>query len=178
MDKKVCEQRRWPARAAFLRTALISGPGDVEMRPFEPLGELAQECRSRNCTTLAPTDIREIREVALQLFGVLLGEGHLPCLVIRAYACLHELMYEIFVIAHGTRVMMPQCEDARTGQCRNIYDHGGIEAPRVVKRVTEDEPAFRIGVENLDCHAGSAGGDIARFDGPAAGHVFDRGNES
>ena len=101
MDKKVCEQRRWPARAAFLRTALISGPCDVEMRPFEPLGELAQECRSRNGTTLAPTDIREIREVALQLITVLVGEGHMPCPVIRAYTCLHEIMYEVVMIAHG-----------------------------------------------------------------------------
>ena len=148
------------------------------MRPFEPLGKLAQECRSRNGTTLAPTYIREIREVALQLIAVLIGEGHMPCPVIRAYTCLHEIMYEVFVIAHGARVMMPECNDARTGQCRNIDDGGGIEAPRVVKRVTEDEPAFRIGVENLDCHAGSARGDVARFDGPAAGHVFDRGNES
>src|SRR6266581_8350321 len=130
MDKKVCEQRRWPARAAFLRTALISGPGDVEMRPFEPFGELAEECRSRNGATLAPTDIREIREVALQLIGVLIGEGHLPRPVLRAYTRLHELMHEIVVIAHGTRVMMPQCNDARTGQCRNIHDSGRVEAPR------------------------------------------------
>jgi hypothetical protein len=57
MDKKIREQRRGPARTAFLRTALISGPCDVEMRPFEPLGELAQECRSRDGTAFTPADI-------------------------------------------------------------------------------------------------------------------------
>src|ERR1700736_5017856 len=148
MDKKVCEQRRWPARTAFLRTALISGPCDVEMRPFEPLGELAQECRCRDGATLAPTDIREIREVALQLIGVLVGEGQLPCPVIRAYTCLHELVYEIFVITDGARVMMPPGDDAPTGQCRNIYDCRGIEAPRVLERVAQDEPALSVRVEN------------------------------
>src|SRR5438046_704463 len=108
MDKKVGEQRCWPARTAFLSTALVSGPCDVEMRPFEPLGELTQECRGRDGTALTPTDIREIREVALQLIPVLLGEGQMPRPVIRAYASVHELTHEFLVVAHSARMMMPQ----------------------------------------------------------------------
>src|ERR1700692_3507673 len=100
MNEKVREQRRGPARAAFLRTALISGSCDVEMRPFEPLGELGQECPGRDGTAVTPADIREIREVALQLFGVLFGERQLPCPVIGAYPGLHELMNQVLIVAH------------------------------------------------------------------------------
>src|SRR5882672_3731176 len=98
MDQKVGEQRRGPARAAFLRTALISGPCDVEMRPFEPRGELGQECRGCDVTAVTTADIREIREVARQLFGVLFGQGPLPCPVIGAYTGVHELSNQVVVI--------------------------------------------------------------------------------
>src|SRR5579862_6854640 len=98
MDKKVRKQWRWPARTAFLSTALICGPCYVEMRPFEPLGELAKECRSGDRTALAPADIREIREIALELIGILFGERHVPCLVVRSHTGLHELTHELFVV--------------------------------------------------------------------------------
>src|SRR5581483_972817 len=108
MDEKVREQRRGPARAAFLRTALISGPCDVEMRPFEPLGELGQECASCDGTAVTAADIREIREVALQLIGVLIRERQLPRTVIGTYAGFHELIDQILVVAHAARMMMPK----------------------------------------------------------------------
>src|ERR1700743_3300853 len=108
MDEKVREQRRGPARAAFLSTALISGPCDVEMRPFEPLGELGQECRGGDGTAITTTDIREIREVALQLIGVLLRERQLPRTVIGTHAGCHELGDQILIIAHAARMMMPE----------------------------------------------------------------------
>src|SRR6201996_2773040 len=106
MDEKVREQRRGPPRAAFLRTALICGPCDVEMCPFEPLGELGQECRGCDGTAVTAADIREIREVALQLIGVLLRQRQLPRTVIGTYAGLHELIDQVLIIAHAARMMM------------------------------------------------------------------------
>src|ERR1700750_155527 len=106
MNEKIREQRRGPARTAFLRTALISGPCDVEMRPFEPLGELGQECRGCDGTAVTAADIREIREVALQLIGVLLRQRQLPRTVIGTYAGLHELIDQFLVVADAARVMM------------------------------------------------------------------------
>src|ERR1700712_626839 len=105
MDKKVREQRRGPARAAFLRTALISGACDVEMRPFEPLGELGQECRGCDGTAVTATDIRKIRKVALQLIGILVRERQLPRTVIGAYTGCHQLTDQILVVADAARVM-------------------------------------------------------------------------
>src|SRR5882757_10500259 len=118
MDQKVREQRRGPARAAFLRTALISGPCDVEMCPFEPLGELGQECRGCDGTAVTTADIREIREVALQLIGVLIRDRQLPRTVIGTYTGLHELSDQVLIVAHAAGVMMPKRHHARTGQCR------------------------------------------------------------
>src|SRR5256886_12601348 len=50
-QQKVREQRRRPARTALLRTALVGGARDVEVRPFESLGEFAEE-RDRKSTRL------------------------------------------------------------------------------------------------------------------------------
>src|SRR5580692_6482421 len=100
MDQKICEQGRGPARAAFVRTTLIRGSGDVEMRPFEPLSEFTEECRRRDGSALTSSDIREIREVALQLLAVLLREWQVPGPIIGAQAGFHKLVHETFVVAH------------------------------------------------------------------------------
>src|SRR3569833_3573866 len=99
MNEKIREQRRGPARAAFLRTALISGPCDVEMRPFEPLGKLGQECRSGDGTAITATYVREIREVALQLIGIFLRERQLPRTVIGTYTGLPQLTDQHLLVA-------------------------------------------------------------------------------
>ncbi len=73
--------------------------------------------------------------------------------------------------------MMSQGDDARSGQRRNIDDRCRVEASRVVKRITQDEPALGVGVEDLDGLAGSAGDDVPGFDRMAAGHVLYRRHE-
>src|SRR3954465_1868679 len=177
MDEKVREQRRGPARAAFLRTALISGPCDVEMRPFEPLGELGQECRGGDGTAITATYVREIREVALQLIGVLLRERQLPRTVIRTYTGFHELTDQILIVAHAARVMMPKGYHASAGQRRNIHDRGRVEAVRIVECVTQDQSTFRIRIQNLNGEPRCAGRDVPRLDRGRAGHVLNCRNE-
>ena len=134
MDEKVREQRRGPARASFLCTALISGPCDVEMRPFEPLGELGQECRGCDGTTVTPADIREISEVALQLFGVLFGERQLPCPVICAYTSLHELLHIRMPhernLRSQIRLLSQFAGKFQSPGCRRLFEHIEVDAQR------------------------------------------------
>src|SRR5580692_129018 len=70
LQQELRQQRRGPARTALLRTALVSGARDVEVRPFEPLGELAEKSGRRDRAAVAPADVGEIGEIALQLLSV------------------------------------------------------------------------------------------------------------
>src|ERR1700674_5996546 len=74
LQQKVREQRRRPARAALLRTGLVGGARDVEVRPFESLGELAEESRSGDGAAVTPADIGKVGEVTLQSFRVFFGQ--------------------------------------------------------------------------------------------------------
>src|SRR6185312_10931908 len=164
MDQKVREQWRWPARASFLRTGLIGGSCHVEMCPFESLRELAEECRGRDGAAFPAGDVREVREVALELFAVFLGERKLPCAVVGARSGLHELTDQPVVVAHDASMMMPQCDHARTRECCDVHDDGGIEATRVVEGVAQDQATFGVRIQYLDRLPGGAGRDVARLD--------------
>src|SRR5258707_11983973 len=103
MDEKVREQRRRLARAALLRTALVSDARDIEVRPFESLRELAQERYRRDRAAFAAADIGEIRKITLQLLSVLFRDRQLPAAIIRAHTRVQELTNESVVISHHSR---------------------------------------------------------------------------
>src|SRR5262245_19216135 len=102
------------------------------MRPLEPLRELAEESGGRDRATLAPADIGEVGEVALELVGVFLGEWQLPRAIIRAHAGGDDLAGERIIVAHDPGVMSAKCDDAGTGEGCDVDDRVRIEAPRVV----------------------------------------------
>src|SRR2546430_16094200 len=81
-QQKVREQRRRPASTALLRTALVGGARDVEVRPFESLGEFAEESRGGDCAAVTSADIGKVGEVALERFRVFLGERQLPAAIV------------------------------------------------------------------------------------------------
>src|SRR5256885_8787068 len=83
LQQKVREQRHRPARTALLRTALVGGARDVEVRPFQSLGEFAEESRGGNRAAVTSADIGKVGEVALQRFRVLLRQRQLPAAVER-----------------------------------------------------------------------------------------------
>src|SRR5689334_12324210 len=99
MNQKVREQWSRPARAAFLRTALIGGARDVEVRPFQPLCELAQKRGCGDRAAFPSADVREIREITLELIGVLLGEREMPGAIVRPHSGLHELLDEGVIVS-------------------------------------------------------------------------------
>src|ERR1700674_5819236 len=102
LQQKVREQRRRAARTALLRTGLVGGARDVEVRPFEPLGELAEKSRGGNRAAVTPADIGKVGEVALQLLRVFLGQRQLPAAVVRAYPGLQQLAHQLLVASPYT----------------------------------------------------------------------------
>ena len=72
----------------------------------------------------------------------------------------------------------PSATTNGAGQRGHVDDDRGLEAPRVVERIAQDEAAFGVGVEDLDGETGGAGDDVARLDGAAVRHVFAGGHEA
>ena len=73
--------------------------------------------------------------------------------------------------------MRAERDDACARERGDIHDRGGLEAPRVMKRIAQHEAAFRVRVQDLDGVAGGARDDVARLHGAAARHVLAGGDE-
>src|SRR6202034_4583371 len=132
LDQKVREQRCRPPAAAFLCTAVVSGARDVEMRPFESLGELAEKGGRGDRAAVAPADVGEVGEVALELLSVLLGERQLPAASDRAHSVLQELAHQSLIVAHDARVVVTEGDHAGAGERGDVDDRGRMKAPRIV----------------------------------------------
>ena len=86
---------------------------------------------------------------------------------------------QFVVVGEQSGVLMAERDDDRAGERREI-DH---EARLVVlawydERVGEHEPAFGVGVDDLDRLAGHRGEDVARPDGVAVRHVLDQADHA
>ena len=128
----------------------VGRAGDIQMRPLQALRELAEERRGRDGAAFATADVGEVREVALELVRILLGERQVPAAVIRALAGVDELARERIVIRHAARVVRAERHDARAGERGDVHDRRGLVAARVVERFAQHEAAFRVRVEDLD----------------------------
>src|SRR5690606_10365228 len=78
VNQKIRKERSGASGAALVRAALIRRTGDIEVRPFQSLRELAEKGGRRDGSALAAADVGEIRKIALELLGVLFRERELP----------------------------------------------------------------------------------------------------
>ena len=67
-----------------------------------------------------------------------------------ASAAVDQLARQRVVVGEHAGVVHPERDDNGAGQRGHVDDHLGLEAPRVVQRVAEDQAAFGVGVEDLD----------------------------
>src|SRR5205085_11446519 len=86
------DHRARAARAAFARAALVRRARDVEVRPDEILRELAEERGRGDRAAVTPRDVRHVREIALELLAVFLGERHVPRAVVDRRAAVDWLL--------------------------------------------------------------------------------------
>ena len=63
-DQEIRQQRHRPAGAAFLCAGKPGRAGDVQVRPVQALGELAEEGAGRDGAAIAAADIGQVREIA------------------------------------------------------------------------------------------------------------------
>ncbi len=89
-----------------------------------------------------------------------------------------QFLRERIVVAHDAGEVVAQRNHAGAGEGGDVHDGCRVVAARVVQRIAENEPAFRIRIQDLDGLAGGAGDDVARLGGATAGHVFNSGNQA
>ncbi|ABA48928.1 hypothetical protein BURPS1710b_1175 [Burkholderia pseudomallei 1710b] len=172
VDQELREERHGAARRPLRRAALPGGARDVEVRPRIVFREARQEARGRHAAGRAPADVREIREVRLQLILILVVERQAPRRIARFARRVEQLARERVVLREEAGVVVAERDDARARQRRDV-DHGGrLEALRVRERVAQDEAALRVGVEHLDRQALHARDDVARLVRVAGRHVL------
>ena len=120
------------------------------MRPIHALGEFGQETSRSDCAAFAPTDIRKVSEIALELTFVFNGDRHMPATVICRNTSIENAVGKFVVVAHHRSTVMAQRDDASAGQCRDVNYCSRLESPGVGERVAENQPAFGIGIEDFD----------------------------
>jgi len=142
------------------------------MRPMQVLGELPKERRGGAGAPLAAADVRDIGEIAFQLFHVFLADRHRPRPIVGTVAGRREFIRQGAVVAHQAAEMIAERDDAGTRQGRDIDDRRRLEAAAVGERVAQHQATFGVRVENFHRLTRHGRHDVGRFDGAAARHVL------
>mmetsp|Transcript_22419 Transcript_22419/g.45113 ORF Transcript_22419/g.45113 Transcript_22419/m.45113 type:complete len:310 (-) Transcript_22419:963-1892(-) len=137
--------------------------------------KVLQEQRRRNSSSIRTSQIRNIRNLALQQLIVLFCQGHSPGLISRNLRNILETLGEIIVIGPNSANLLSERNHAGTGE-RGEFDDGFASEflVGVDESVGEGEASFGIGVEDLDGFAVGGGEDIGGDDGAATDHVLAR----
>ena len=163
-----------PAGRALGRARLPGGAGDVEVGPAVLAGEALQEhrrgdraagaagrrwpCR-RSCSS-APR--RTPRRAACASTGRAPPRRPPAAAAASASSAREQARLR----------MPPERDHAGAGQRGDVDHHRRLEALGVGQRVAQDQPAFGIGVEDLDGLARHAGDHVARLDGACRSGMF------
>ena len=166
------QQRHRPPGGALGSARPPGRAGDVEVRPAQLSREALQEHGAEHRAGGAIADVGDIGEIALQRLVVLGVKRHAPGRVARGLASNLQFGCQAVVRAEQPGAVVAERGDA--GACeRGDVDHGrGVESLGVGECIAQDEPAFGIGVENLDGLPAHARDDVAGLDRSAAGHVL------
>src|SRR6266851_1420548 len=152
---ELIEQPHAPARAPALVDLGLRraerGAGDVEMRPRRLADEALQHLRRRDRAAPPSAGVLHVREFRVDHLVVFGPERHAPHPLAGLLAGLAQPLREAVLIGEQTGIFLTERDDDRAGQ-RGEIDHEfrlvfGVD---VVEHVGEHQPAFRIGIDDLD----------------------------
>src|SRR5262249_60418580 len=108
------------------------------------------------------------RDLAPDLLAVVVEERHRPYAIAGAVRhAAHRVDPRLGVAEQPARVLA-QRDDDGAGERRDVDEVRRAEPPRVPEAVAQNEPAFGVGLDDLDGLPRCALPDVARFDRPAA----------
>ena len=142
------------------------------MRPTQLGGEALQEHRRGDRTAGPRADVAHVGEVRLQRFVVLVVQRHAPGRVDGCFARGQQLGGQRVVAAEQARAMVAERDHTSPGQRGDVDHRCRLEALCIRQRIAQDQPAFGVGIEDLDRLPRHAGHHVARLDGFAVGHVL------
>ena len=174
--RAVCAQPARPIRTKCVSSATGRPGAALGQRPTSrpcrrcpgaPRGTCAgvalQELGRGDGATGAAAHIAHVREVALQRFVVFLVQRQAPGRVGGAVTGALQFGCQFVAGAEQARSVVAQRDHAGPGQRGDVDHRRGLEALGIGQRVAQDQPAFGVGVQDLDGLAGQAGDHVARL---------------
>ena len=171
-ERELHEQGNRAARRAFLAAALPCGTRYVEVGPVVLCGVAGQEAGCGDTACGPAADVGHVGEVGLELFLVIVPKRHGPGAVPGFVSRRDQFARKAFIVGVKPAGHMSECDHAGAGECGDVHDGCGLKAFRVGQRVAKYQPAFGIGVEDLDGLPREARHHIAGFGCRAAGHIL------
>jgi len=142
------------------------------MGPRGRADELPQERRAPLGPGFATGGVLEVGDLSSHRVEKLIVEGELPELLARERGGLEQPVQERLVVAHESRRVIAQRDDAGACERGEIDDLVYLSAGGEGERVGEQEPALRIGVRDFHRLAAEPAYDVARPHRVPAGHVL------
>src|SRR6185437_13885151 len=130
------------------------GRGNIQMNPRGRVGELLQEPCRRNGAAVAAADVWQIREHGLEIVLILVVHGELPHLLSRAAGRFQQLIEQRLIVREGPDIVVTKGNGDGAGQRSGVHDVRCAIALCVRESVGENQPTFRIGVQNLNGFSG------------------------
>ena len=94
---------------------------------------------------------------------MLIINRHGPQWFVNTLSGCHQRRCQRFIIAEDASAVMAKRGDDAARQRRQVNHRARAKAPRGIgQRIGQDQPAFRIGIQNLDCLAAMGAQDITR----------------
>ena len=112
------------------------------------------------------------------MFLVIIPQGKFPAAVTAVFSGFQQVVDQGLVVAQQACRMRTQGDNAGTGQGGKIEADFRIEGLCLGQGIAQAQPAFGVGIKNLDGLPRHAGDDIAGFAGNAVRHVFYSGYDA
>src|SRR5690554_221653 len=175
MGHQVVDQQRYRAAgSAFGLAGVPGGAGNVQVGPAVVFGKAAQETGSCDGACRTAADVGDIRKVAVELALVLVPQGQAPGTVAGAFTGGQQFAGQLLVVGQQAGGVMAQGNNAGAGQGCHVDNGFRVVLLHVGEGITQDQPAFGVGVEDFDGLATEGGDDIAGAGRTAVRHVFGR----
>src|SRR6516164_3825512 len=155
-------------------------PGNIEVRPPDIVNKALDKLSAENApggTTTAY--IFYIGRVAVDLAIVTLVERQPPDFFIDSFTCFDQLIGEFVIVREQAGIVVAQGDNNCASQSRQIDHQPGLVTILAIPQcIRQHEPAFGVGIQDLDCLARHRGDNVAWPLRRAGRHIFDEANDS
>src|SRR5215203_2649899 len=176
------EEAHAPARRPALVDLVLGRAhgrtGDVEVRPGRLVDEALEELRRRDGAAVASACVLHVGELRVDELVVGRAERHAPDLLARGLARGRQALRDLVVVREQAGVLLAERDHDGAGERREVdHELRLVALLHVPEEIGEHEPAFRVGVDDLDGLPRHGRHDVARALRGPVGHVLDEADD-